>query len=181
MTPDQRVAAEDALQKMDDFDFNSFRELMMKDLLNNDEQRKIVEDRLTPLDLTDLIVNGRIIQNIPIRPGQYEPEFQSLTGEDELALKRLLMSERQTLQAPDRYHLDKFNIMTIACALRSINKTVLPDYRNVKGEFDDEKFWEKFNKVLRMPFHMLASMGVHYYWFDIRVRKLFAAERIKNG
>lgn len=181
VTDVDRRAAEEALQKMDEFDFNAFREIMMKDLLNNDEQRVIVEDRLSPLDISDLIVNGRIVQLIPIRPRQYEPELQSLTGEDELALKRLLMEDRKNLGAPDRYLLDKYNFMTIACALRAINGTVLLDYHNEKGEFDDRKFWAKFNQVLRMPFHMLASIGVHYYWFDVRVRKLFVAEKIKNG
>lgn len=181
VTDSDRAAAAEALQKMDDFDFNSFRELMMKDLLNNDEQRAIVEERLKPLDLADLIMNGRITQVVPVRPNQYEPELQSMTGEEELALKRLLMEERKTLEAPDRYLLDKFQLMTIACGLRAVNKNVFPDHLDNQGKFDDEKFWVKFNMVLRLPFHMLASLGVHYYWFDVRVRKLFVAERLKNS
>lgn len=182
VTAEERdAAARAALKGMDDFDFNSFRELMMKDLLNNDDQRKIVEERLSPLDLTRLIVEGRIAQKVPVRPGLYEPELQSLTGEDELALKRLLMLERKTMEAPDRYILDKYNVMTVACGIRSINNTIFPTHLGNDGTFDDDKFWEKFNKVLRLPFHMLASIGVHYYWFDMRVRKLFVADAIKNG
>ncbi len=180
VTPAERNAAEEALQKMDDFDFNSFREVMMKDLLNNDEQRTIIEERLQPLNLADLIINGRVYQTIPVRPGQYEPELQSMTGEDELALKRLLMDEKKNLAAPDRYLLDKYQLMTMACGIRSINRTVLGDYVDKDG-FNDTMFWTKFNQVLRLPFHLLASVGVQYYWFDMRVRKLFAAERIKNG
>ena len=181
VTPEQRAQAEEALKNMDDFDFNSFRELMMKDLLNNDDQRKIVEERLKPLDLSELIMNGRISEVIPVRPVHYEPELQSLTGEEELALKRLLMEERKNLEAPDRYLLDKYQLMTIACALKAVNKTTFPPHLDDKGKFNDERFWAKFNRVLQMPFHMLASIGVHYYWFDIRVRKLFVAERLKNS
>lgn len=180
VTDAERNAQKEALQSMDDFDFNSFRELMMKDLLNNDAQREIVEARLKPLDLTELIVNGRISQVVPIRPGQYEPEFQSFTGEEELALKRLLMEERQTLAAPDRYLLDKFQLMTVALGITAVNKHPFPTHL-VNGKFDDEAFWKKYNMVTRMPFHMLASLGVHYYWFDVRVRKLFVAERLGNG
>lgn len=181
VTQADRDAQQEALQKMDDFDFNSFRELMMKDLLNNDEQREIVEERLRPLDLTEIIVNGRTTQIVPIRPGQYEPEFQSMTGEEELALKRLLMEERKSMEAPDRYMLDKFQLMTIALGLRALNKNILPTHQDKDGKFNDEAFWRKFTMVCRLPFHMLASLGVHYYWFDVRVRKLFVAERLKNS
>lgn len=177
----ERTQAEEALKNMDDFDFNEFREVMLKDLLNNDEQRQIVEERLKPLELTELIINGRVSQVIPVRPGEYEPELQSMTGEEELALKRLLMEERKNLAAPDRYLLDKYQLMTVALGIRSINKHVFPEHLDANGQFNDEKFWQKFNKVLRLPFHLLASIGVHYYWFDVRVRKLFVAERIKNG
>lgn len=181
VTEADKTAATEALKNMDDFDFNSFRETMLKDLLNNDEQRQIVEERLTPLDLSELIVNGRVTQFIPIRPGQYEPELQSMNGEEELALKRLLMEERKNLEAPDRYLLDKFQLMVIALALKAVNKTAFPTHLDKDGKFNDEMFWNKFNKVLRLPFHMLASLGVHYYWFDVRVRKLFVAEKLKNG
>lgn len=177
----ERRAAEAAVQSMDDFDFNAFREVVMKDLLNNDEQRELVEARLSPLDVTDLIMQGRIVQRVPIIPDKYEPEFQSMTGEEELALKRLLMQERKNIEAPDRYMLDKFQLMTIACALRSVNKIVLPHHISESGDFSDEGFWQKFNRVVKLPFHMLASIGVHYYWFDIRVRKLFIAKQLKNG
>jgi hypothetical protein len=181
VTDEQRSAAEEALKNMDDFDFNSFRELMMKDLLNNDEQRQIIEERLKPLDLGELIMNSRVTQRIPVRPGQYEPELQSMTGEEELALKRLLMEERGKIAAPDRYLLDKYQLMTIACGLYAINNKILPSHLDEKGNFNDEKFWTKFNMVLKLPFHMLASLGLQYYWFDIRVRKLFVAERLKNS
>jgi hypothetical protein len=181
VSEDSRKAAEEAVKNMDDFDFNAFREIMMKDLINNDEQRQIVESRLQPLDLSELIMHGRITQRVPIIPDRYEPEFQSMTGEEELALKRLLMQERKNIEAPDRYLLDKFQLMTVACGLRSVNKIILPAHLDKLGNFSDDMFWEKFNRVLKLPFHMLASIGVHYYWFDIRVRKMFVAERIKNG
>lgn len=184
-TEEQKKDVERAMQNMDEFDFNAFREIMMKDLINNEEQRKIVEERLVPLDLSSLIMDGRVTQHVPIVVGKYEPTFQSFTGEEELALKRLLMLERKGIEAPDRYLLDKFQLMTVALGMCKIGTsggtTVLPPHTDASGNFDDDMFWKKFNRVLKLPFHMLASMGVHYYWFDIRVRKLFVAERIKNG
>lgn len=169
------------LNAMDDFDFAAFRQAMMKDLLNNDEQRKIVEERLDPLDLTDLIMQGFVTQVVPIVPGKFEPEFQSMSAEEDLALKRMVMEETKSLAATEQYMLDKFSIMSVALGVRSINKKPLPDHRDASGSWSDDKFRAKFNLVVRYPFHMIASLGVNYFWFDIRVRKLFVAEKIKNG
>ena len=177
--PVEKDEVEKAVQNMDDFDFDSFRDLIMKDILNNSEQKEFVEARLEPLDLGEIIDNGTIKQNIPIVPGKYEFILQSVTGEEELAMKRLIVSEKGKVEAPDRYLLDKFRLMMVALGLHSVNKRPLPDHRNQKGDFDEELFWKKFNLVLKLPFHMLASIATHYYYFDIRVRSLFKA--IKNG
>lgn len=181
VTPVSKSEVEQAVKNMDEFDFNTFREMMMKDLLNNDEQRKIIEERVTPLDLSDLIINGRVKQVLPIIPGKYEPEIQSVSADEDLALKRLLMKESELLNAPDRYMLDKYSLMVIALGLVAINKKPLPTHLDSDGNWSDELFWAKFNRIMKFPFHMIASVGVHYYWFDIRVRKLFVVERLKNG
>jgi hypothetical protein len=178
--PDPEQIAK-SLEKLDDFDFNTFREMMMRDLLNNDEQRAIVESRVASMDVTDLIMNGFVAQTVPIIPGRFEPEFQSMTGEEDLALKRLLMLESKSVDVNNRYLLDKFSLMSVAVGVRSINRTPLPDHRDKDGKFNEALFLTKFEKVVRCPFHMLSSLGVHYFWFDIRVRKLFVAEKLGNG
>ena len=181
VAPTRKEEVDQAIKNMDDFDFNNFREMMMKDLLNNDEQRVIIEERCKPLDLTDLIVNGRVSQVLPIIPGKYEPEVQSVSATEDLALKRLLMQESKNLNAPDRYLLDKYSLMVISLGLVAVNKRPYPSHLDAQGNWNDENFWNKFNHIMKLPFHLIASIGVHYYWFDIRVRKLFVAERIKNG
>lgn len=172
-----------AIDQMDSFDWNTFKQMTMKDLLNNEEQKKIIEERLkaTPLSLDELIVNGYVTQRIPIRPGKFEPTFRSIGGDEELACKRLIISDAKKLDVNDQYLLDKHAFMVVCCGLYSINGTVLPTHRNEAGEFDDTKFWEKFNLVIRYPLHMLASLCVHFFWFDIRVRKLFVADALGNG
>lgn len=175
-------SVQEAVKKLDDFDFHTLRDMMMKDLLNNDEQRGIIEGRLEPLDLGDIIVQGYVTQRVPIVPGKFEPEFQSMRADEDLAIKRLIMTESKGLQVSDQYLLDKFSLMGIAIGLRSINGNPLPDHCDpVTGEFDDKLFWTKFNRVARLPFHLLSSLGVNYFWFDVRVRKLFVAERLGNG
>lgn len=172
---------QDAVRKLDDFDFNTFREMMMKDIINNEEQRELIEKRCTPLDITDLIMKGFVTQRVPIIVNKFEPEFQSMTGGEDLAIKRLIMQESKGLEVSDRYLLDKFALMAVTIGLFSINGNVIPSHRDNNGKFDEDAFWKKFDFVTKYPFHMLASLGVNYFWFDIRVRKLFVAEKLGNG
>jgi hypothetical protein len=182
-TPDavsEKTVAE-VTKSMDDFDFNTLREVMMKDIINNEDQRKIIESRCLPMTIDDIITRGFVTQRVPIIPNKFEPTFTSLTGDDDLALKRLVMQESRGLEVADRYLLDKFSLMTLAAGLHQINNNPMPDFRDDKGNFEEERFMKKFELILRYPFHMLASIGVNYFWFDIRVRKLFVAESVGNG
>ena len=178
LTKEQAV---EIAKKMDDFDFSTFREMMMKDIINNDGQREIIEARCKPLDITDIVVSGFVKQRVPIVPDKFEPTFQSMRGDEDLAIKRLIMIENRGLEVTERYLLDKFSIMGVAIGLHSIGGNVLPTHLDVHGNFNEELFWVKFAHVARYPFHMLASIGVNYYWFDIRVRKLFVADKLGNG
>jgi hypothetical protein len=171
----------EAVKNLDDFDFNTFREMMMKDIINNEKQREIIEARCKPMDVSDLIVNGFVTQKVPIIPGKLEPEFRSMSGSEDLAIKRLIMLEGKGTEVNDRYLLDKFSLMSVTVGVHAINNNPLPSHLNSDGAFDDDAFWKKFNMVVRYPFHLLASLGVNYFWFEIRVRKLFVAEKLGNG
>jgi hypothetical protein len=179
--PEARARIAEAAKRLDDFDFNTLREMMLKDLLNNDEQRGIIESRCKPLELVDLIVNGFVTQRVPVVPGKFEPEFKSMEGIEDLTIKRLIMQESRGLEVSDRYLFDKFSIMGVAIGTIAINGNPLPSHTDQQGKFNEDAFWAKFAYIARYPFHMLASLGVNYFWFDIRVRKLFVAERLKNG
>lgn len=181
LTSDEKEKVNKAVQQMDDFDFHTFREMMMKDLLNNEEQKKLIESRLEALDITDLVMQGFVRQVVPIHPNKLEYEFQSVGGEEDLALKRLIVKEAAGFNVDDRYILDKYSIMSMAVGLHAVNKKPLPSHKDGTGKFDDDLFWVKYNMVQRLPLHMLASIGINFFWFDVRVRKLFVAEKLGNG
>lgn len=183
LTPQERKELNEAVaRKVDDFDFDTFRQMMMKDLLNNDEQKTIIEDRLKPLDISDLIMQGFVTQEVVIIPGKFWVVFRSVSGRDDLQIKRMLMEEARTIQVDDRYYLDKFAFMVLTLALDSVNGNPLPAYRDPgSGEFNLDMFWRKYEYISRLNIHMIASLAVNNFWFDIRVRKLFVAEKVKNG
>lgn len=178
LSEDERKAV---LAEMDDFDVSRVRNAMFKDLLNNDEQRNLIEKRLKPLDLTELIASGRVRQVVPVKPGVFEPIFQSYSGEEDLHIKRLLGEESRSNNITDQYALDKYSLMGLTISLWGINKTALPEYRDSNGVFNEDNFWKKYNVVVRYDFHMLASLVANWFWFDVRVRKLWRAEELGNG
>lgn len=167
--------------EMDEFDMGRLKSALFKDLLNNDEQKRIIESRLKPLDLTELIITAQIHQTVPIVPGVFEPEFQSYAGEEDLCVKRLIGEEVKSLEPSDRYILDKYQLMGLTIALVSINSYKFPDYRDSSGKFNEEAFWAKYAIVSRLNYHMMASLMVNWFWFDMRVRRLFKAEELGNG
>ena len=169
------------LDDLDEFEMSRLKNSLFKDLLNNDDQKRIIEARLKPLDLGDLIVTGRVSQVVPIQPGMFEPEFQSYAAEEDLHIKRLVGEEAVALRPSDRYLLDKYQLMGLTIALVSINKRQFPDYRDAQGDFDKDKFWAKFQIVARLNYHMMASLMVNWFWFDMRVRRLFKADELGNG
>jgi len=71
--------------------------------------------------------------------------------------------------------------MGVAAGLFAVNKKVLPSHLDKDGHFNDDLFLQKFNLVIKYPFHMLSSLGINFFWFDVRVRMLFKAEMVKNG
>jgi hypothetical protein len=180
LTEVEREKMKNVAQNMDDFDWHTLREMMMKDLLNNEEQRKLIEERLQPMDLSDYVSNGFVEQRVTIN-SKLEYTLRSVDGTTDLALKRLVVKEAKGFALDDRYILDKYAIMGMACALTAINRVPLPDYLDEKGDFSDDKFWIKFNKVCKLGLHILASVGINSFWFDMRVRKLLVAESLTFG
>lgn len=166
---------------LDELDLDTIHNRMVQNLLQNEEQREIVETRLKPMDLSEIIMQGWVTQIVPIQPGIFEPEFKSVSGEEDLAIKRLIIEEANSLKVDDRYLLDKFALMGLTLSLHKINGKPLISHTDEKGKFNSDMFWAKFNQVTRFPLPMLASLGTHYFYFDVRVRKLFVAERVKNG
>lgn len=181
LTQEEKAKVKERLEEMDEFQLATLRERMMKDAIQNDEQRKIIESRLEELKLDDLLLHNRIKQRVPIIPRKFEPTFQSVNAEEDLALKRLIMEESESIQASQQYFLDKYALMAVALGVFAVNGKPVGDHVDSNGRFSDELFLKKFNRISKWPTHMIASLGVNYAWFEERVRLLFVADAVGNG
>lgn len=173
--------AKKALQEMDDLDFYNFTQAMMRDLINNEAQRKLIESRLDPIDITNLLVMDGYEQKVPIVPGKFEPVFETIGGKNDLAMKKLIAEEARELNVNERYLLDKFAMMQLAAGVKAIGSVQMPEYRDSDGVLVPELFWKRFNKLTNLPTPVLASLGANYFWFDVRCRRACTARELKNG
>lgn len=148
-------------------------------LLNNPKRRKEIEERLSPMDITDVILHGEIRQTIPIVPDKLEVTYRSVSAEEDLSVKQMMFGE----SGGDRYLMDKYTIMQLTLAMVAINGEDLPTHLNDKKKFDEVKFIAKMEKVTRFPIQLIADLGIQYLWFDERVRKLFlgGTDELKNS
>jgi len=169
------------LESMDKLDLHRLQEMGVVDLLNNDEQKTLIEERCSPITLDEYVMNGFVRQRVPIVPGVFEVTFQSMALEDELTLKNLIAKEANALELSDRYLVDKYGYMGLAVGLHMIHSAgkdiPFPSHLNNEGTFDEQLFWKKFDRVLRLPFHLAASLAINFFWFEVRVRRLPRASK----
>lgn len=167
---------EKEIEELDDvFDFDELGN-KVKDILANKERRELIESRCEPLDMMDLLVNREIRQVVPIIPNKYFPTFRTMSGEEDLEVKRLLSVD----QGSSTYLLARYSLMNLTCGLYSINGQPLQDHRGKDGAFDKEAFLAKYKSVLRYPIQILADLSANYVWFDKRVKALLSFDAIKN-
>lgn len=147
-------------------------------LLTSPKRRKEIEDRLSPMNVTDVIFYGEIRQDVPIIPDKLVVSYRSVSVEEDLSVKQMMYGE----SGGDRYLMDKYTIMQLTLALVSINGDELPTHLDEKKRFNEEKFLRKYEKVSKFAIQFAADLGVQYLWFDERVRRLFvgSSEVLKN-
>jgi len=151
-------------------------------LLSNKRYQKAVKGLCEPMSVRDILDSGEFRQTVPIVPGELEVEFRSMTAEEDLGVKKI-MSEFSDVS--DRYFWDLFTLYQQAVCLVSINKQKLPGHLDDKGKISKDKLNEKVRYIMAMPIQLTATIGMHLYWFDLRVREMFDIERVvgelKNG
>jgi hypothetical protein len=185
-TEDQIKASDEELSKKfmkDNLGIENPEEFFAKyneemDQLQDPALKKAIEDRCIPLDLVQLLEEGEARQDVPIVPGKFIVTFRTISGEEDLEIKRLLFG----VQSSDQYAYDLLSMYQLTAGLFSINNRKIPTHLNDDRGFDKEKFNSKFRLLRKYPMAMLASMSVNFGWFDRRTRALFVdVEGLKNG
>jgi hypothetical protein len=162
---------------------NVLGQFQLREQLQTEEQRKIIEARLEEsgkkIKLSQMYEIGEFRQVVPIIPGEFEPEFRTITPEEDNEIKLKMSNEPADVSL--RYLNDKYAVISMLCALRKLNDTLLPEhFTNAKG-WNEKTFLEKTKIIRRMPVPAVWSLMVHNIWFEDRCRQVFKLEDLKNG
>lgn len=147
-------------------------------VLNNKKRRKDIESRCEPMKLEELIMRDEVQQDVPILPDKFVVRYRSATPQENLFIKRLLSDEKVE---SDQYLMEKYGILQLTLALVSINGAAFPSHLDENGIPKDDLFQKKLKMVMKKSGYVIADLGINFFWFDIRVRRLLNPDDLKNG
>lgn len=171
------------LENLDSLELQRMAQRINEDVINNVREREAVRKRLKPIDLDEGISTGVFKQIVPVVPGKLTVTYRSLVPYEERMIRALLfkmVSDDPRLEAMDG---EVYGLMQVTASVMQINSTLFPEHLKgtaYKPEFDESIFLEKFTKFSMFPAQLISAIGAHAYWFDQRVRELFATENLKN-
>lgn len=163
-----------ALSHVDEESIERLIENIRTDILNNEQDRKKIEEGLEPIDLARALGENEVTQRVPIKPGLLDVTFRSVTGYENQKIRVVIQDladedPKLISQTGDMYYL-----FQLACSIVSINGDVWPLHLSGAGyrrEFLPEVAVSRYRKLLWFPQPIIHSLGVHVSWFDSRVRE----------
>ena len=162
-----------------DMDFAGIEEARL--VLLSPKRRKAIEDRLEPMDITDMITKREIHQQVTVLPGKLNYTFRTFNQHEHLFCLQYVFDQRGS----QVYAEELLNTCKLVCALVAINGAQLPEHRKEVGtskeHIDKDAFEKKMFHVSSFPTQMIGDMSVNAIWFSERVNKLFSLDEIKNG
>ena len=150
-----------------------------------DERRKRLESQLEPMDLTDLVVNGRVRQNVTLIPKLLTVTFQSLRGNEVQWIEQaaraplsLAQDNVQMYRALLESNTER-QLLRLLLSIHAINGAQLP----VASQGMDETVRLRKERILELSANVIELLNINLDWFDERVAKLFDDDfaAVKNG
>ena len=172
----KEVEVEDLLSA---FDFGGMSEADR--ILNNKKRREEIEKRCAPMDINDLLYKNEVRQVVPIIPEKFEVTYRTATPEESLFIKDQIGAEQNSTKHNEAWLQEKLTLCQLTLGLVAINGEPLPPHVDQNGDPDEKKFAQKLKIVTKKSGYVVADLSVNYAWFDLRVRKLFTPDALKNG
>jgi hypothetical protein len=157
------------------------------DVIQNDRERKAVALRVQEIDLADGLITGEFTQVVPIVPDKLKVRFRCLTTAENNELRLLLYDTVQKDPRKAQIAQDLLAFYQTVASVMSINDHVYAKHMVIgdpsgRVTFNLAAFEEKVHVFMAFPLPLIASLGTHGAWFEMRVRELFATtDRLKNG
>lgn len=159
-------------------------------------QRKKLEKRLKPIDLTEYLLQGYAEQEVQISKN-FTVAFRSITQRTAKVLNYLTTQdldkyfENRDSKGKNKDTLDK-QLMTedavkeklmtlqLAASLQRINDREFEPIHDSDGEVDMSALVRKYHAVIDYDSQLIAQLHTHFRWFGARVHKLLDVETIET-
>lgn len=146
---------------------------------DNAKVRAAIESKCGEMDFADLIMTGRVIQDVPILKGKLHVTFQSLLGSETFWAERHAADYSNTDWALRSW----MGYARLTMSITSLNGSEFSDHKNKSGEVTKELFDRKYTEVMALGEKVIELLFVNLTWFNDRVEKLYQNdfELLKNG
>jgi hypothetical protein len=134
------------------------------------------EKACAPMDFGELIMTGRVQQDVPVLPGKLKVTFQSLTGAESYWVERM-MSEQ-----PTELGRSWAVYMQLAMTVHAVNGSMREPF-NIDGKIDRAILERRLSLLMKMNTRLIELLIANMFWFFDRVNSLYDNdfESIKNG
>ncbi len=178
---EKREAAETA-----DLDFDVMMARLRNDIINNEDERKAIEERLKPMDLTDGLLTGEFKQHVPIAPNKLEVVFRTISPLENGEMRKHILQQIIEDERFANMSGEELSFMQMVASVHMLNGQEMPSHLRAGDKKTVRIFdWDVFNSKLALfrtyPTPLIHALSTHAYWFDLRVRKLFSTATLKNG
>jgi len=178
---DKLEKAEKEAMEDQEFDFDFAAIAAAQNSLMDPKRKKAIEGRLEPLDITDLITQREIVQDVEVIPGKLGFTFRTLSQRENIWCMKYVYD----FPGSPRYVETLFDTAKLACVIVALNGKPLPDHRKDIGQksedVDPELFRNKMDIIASWPVQLIADAGIQCNWFNDRVNSLFNEGILKNG
>ena len=148
-----------------------------RNTLMGTERKKRIEDRLEPLDISEMISKREVQQEIPIIPNKLHVTLRTYSQKEYLFCLRYFYE----FPGSAAYVEELLNTCKMVCSIEAINGAHLPGHLDKDGDVDRDAFQKKYHHVTSFPINLLADFSVQCIWFGDRVSDLFGLDNLKNG
>lgn len=169
---------------LDDLELGQLMGRIQQDVLNNTEQRKLIESRLDPIDIKVGIAKGRFEQFVPIVPGVLEVWYRSVTPFENMHIRRMLLEMAEGDPMFETLSIETYTALNVTASIHQLNGERWEEHVDLSSgspTFNPEILRRKLDRLMLMPIQIVHSVGVHSSWFDSRCREALKVPSLKGG
>lgn len=167
-------------------------------LINPEEdytpERKVIESRVSEIDIGEFLMNGTVTQSVPIIPNKLVVTYQSIVDAVESFIDRRMAEEaarihkeRQVYGSGDdadittREYMRRQNEYALAVYINTYDGTRWPSLTTANGTINEDAIDKRLAMVSKLPSPVFVLLLNNLGWFVERMQKAISVAVLGNG